>query len=62
MTGLKNIENQRAFEKLQLEAQSEPAYKLLEEVFTHGYISNLPGASALRERVRIYLTTGILEA
>jgi hypothetical protein len=60
MTGLKQIENQRAFEKAQEEAKQEPAYQLLEEIFKGGYIHSVPGAANLHERVRVYLTTGTL--
>ncbi len=59
MTGLKNIENQRAFEKAHEDAKQEPAYKLLEEIFNAGYLDN-PAKSEIRERVRVYLATGVL--
>ena len=58
MTGLKQIENQRAFEKAQLEAQEHPAYKLLAEIFNGGYLNSRSGAANLQERTRVYLTTG----
>lgn len=61
MTGLKNVENQRAFEKAQVEAKEEPSYKLLKEIHDAGYINSRPGAANLLERVRVYLDTGILK-
>jgi hypothetical protein len=60
MTGLKNIENQRAFEAAHERAKEEVSYKLLEEIFEKGYLNSVPGAAALQERVRVYLATGIL--
>lgn len=58
MTGLKQIENQRAFEKAFAEAKEEPAYKLLEELHKGAYLTQAP--ADLQHRVHVYLSTGTL--
>jgi hypothetical protein len=60
MTGLKQIENQRAFERAQIEAKEEPAYQLLQEIYGLGLVDEFPGLADLNKRVQVYLTTGIL--
>ncbi len=55
MTGLKQIENQRRFEALHAEAKEEPSYKLLEKAYP------LLSPGDLKEQIRVYLATGILE-
>ena len=60
MTGLKQIENQRAFERAQREAKEEPAYQLLQEIYDGGYLGLTRDAKDLDARVRVYLMTGIL--
>lgn len=56
MTGLKQIENQRAFEKAHKEAKQEPSYKLLQEIYKRDNITDID----LKERARVYLDTGVL--
>ncbi len=61
MTGLKNIENQRAFEKAQREAKEEPSYKLLKEIYdAHLVGTNLLNKPNFVYRVEVCLNTGIL--
>lgn len=55
MTGLKQIENQRAFEKEIAHLKQTPAYKLLK--YTHEF-GGLTGE--LKETVRVFLDTGVL--
>lgn len=57
MTGLKTIEDQRAFEKYLAEIKEEPAYKLLEEVYNSGVLK-APHDANLNHRIFVYLTTG----
>jgi hypothetical protein len=58
---MKDYEKQEATyeEKLREEAKEEPAYKLLEEAFNSGCL-NTALNNNLFQRVRTYLTTGIL--
>jgi hypothetical protein len=55
MTGLKQIENQRAFEAAHDAAKEEPSYKLLEEIYDSGILTG-----GIAERTRVYLATGVL--